>query len=183
MNFEKISELLSPYGLNQISEIPVDSISIEDEVRKNCEVNACGRYGKTWGCPPGIGSIAEWKEKIAAFSRAVMFNYVGNIEDSYDFEGMQEIGEKFTEIVSSIDRKLRGTGEKYLLFGAGSCSICEKCTYPEAPCKFPEKMIPSMESCGMFVAKMAEPNGFKYINGANTVTYFGIVLYQIQEGK
>lgn len=111
------------------------------------------------------------------FSHAVLFNYVGKIEDSYDFEGMQEIGAQFTEIVKAFDQKLRESKEKYLLFGAGSCSICEKCTYPDAPCRFPEKMIPSMESCGMFVAKMAEPNGFKYINGTNTVTYFGIVLY------
>ncbi len=177
MNFEKINELLSPYGLNQISEIPIEAVVIEDEVRKNCEVNACGRYGKTWGCPPGIGPIAEWKEKIMTFSHAAMFNYVGKIEDSYDFEGMQEVGAKFTEITREFDQKLRETKQKYLLFGSGSCSICEKCTYPDAPCRFPDKMIPSMESCGMFVAKMAEPNGFKYINGANSVTYFGIVLY------
>jgi len=24
---------------------------------------------------------------------------------------------------------------------------------------------------------MAEPNGFKYINGTNTVTYFGLIVY------
>ncbi|HNX14675.1 MAG TPA: DUF2284 domain-containing protein [Oscillospiraceae bacterium] len=177
MNFDKIKELLSPYEMNQISEIPIDSIALEDEVRKNCEVNACGRYGKTWGCPPGIGPIAEWKEKILSFSHAVMFNYIGKIEDSYDFEGMQEIGNQFTQKMRSFNEQLQKTGEKVLLFGAGSCSICEKCTYPDASCRFPEKMVPSMESCGMFVAKMAEPNGFKYINGANSVTYFGIVLF------
>ncbi|HOP10354.1 MAG TPA: DUF2284 domain-containing protein [Oscillospiraceae bacterium] len=177
MNIDKINEMLKPYGLNQISEIPIESIVFEDEVRKNCEANVCGRYGKTWGCPPGIGPVAGWREKAMSFTHAVMFNYVGNIEDSYDFEGMQEIGKRFGEIVSAFNKKLQEDNEKYLLFGAGSCSLCEKCTYPDEPCRHPEKMVPSMESCGMFVAKMAEPNGFKYINGTNTVTYFGLIVY------
>ena len=45
------------------------------------------------------------------------------------------------------------------------------------PCRFPEKAFPSLEAYGVFVSKLAQACGMRYINGANTVTYFGVVLY------
>ena len=40
----------------------------------------------------------------------------------------------------------------------------------------PEEATPSVEACGLFIAEMAEPCGLNYINGPNTVTYFGLVM-------
>jgi hypothetical protein len=37
--------------------------------------------------------------------------------------------------------------------------------------------VASLEAYGIFVAKLAEKAGMKYINGVNTVTYFGAVLF------
>jgi hypothetical protein len=34
-----------------------------------------------------------------------------------------------------------------------------------------------LEGCGIFVSKLAAQAGVNYINGANTVTYFGAVMY------
>ncbi|RAQ30001.1 hypothetical protein DPQ25_00325 [Hydrogeniiclostridium mannosilyticum] len=39
------------------------------------------------------------------------------------------------------------------------------------------KAFPSLEAYGVFVSKLAQACGMRYINGANTVTYFGVVLY------
>lgn len=177
MKQQQVFDLLSPLGLNQVSAIPVESLVFDDSVRKICESNGCGRYNKTWMCPPGVGPVADWEKKMKGFPNAVMFNYVGKIEDSFDFEGMQEVGRKFVEIVRAAKEAMDQTGEKFLLFGAGSCSLCEKCAFPDAPCRRPDDAVPSMEACGLFVAKMAEPNGFQYINGTNTVTYFGLILF------
>lgn len=177
MNFEELKTLLSDISFNQIEEIDKNKLVFSEEVRKICEGNGCGRYGKTWMCPPGIGPVADWKKRVMAYEHAVLFNYVGAIEDSFDIETMMEIGTQFDAVVRDIKQRLDHAGADFLLFGAGSCQLCKPCSYPDAPCKRPNDAIPSVESCGLFVAKIAEPCGFKYINGENTVTYFGLVMF------
>ena len=67
-------------------------------------------------------------------------------------------------------------GDKLILSGDG-CDRCEKCTYPDAPCRFGNEVYPTVESYGVEVNKLAETVNINYINGANTVTYFGCVIY------
>ena len=177
MTYEQLLELTANIPFNQIERIEKEQLIYSDEVRKMCEMNGCGRYGKTWMCPPGVGPIDQWKERMLSFEHAVLFNYVGRIEDSFDFEGMMEIGEVFDGYVRQIKDLLTDNSAEFLIFGAGSCQLCKPCTYPDAPCKQPDQAIPSVESTGLFIAQMAEPCGFKYINGQNTVTNFGLVLF------
>ena len=60
---------------------------------------------------------------------------------------------------------------------AGSCPVCEKCTYPDAPCRFPDKARSAMEALGIDVVALAADRGITYDHGAGTVTYFSIVFY------
>jgi len=41
----------------------------------------------------------------------------------------------------------------------------------------PDRAMPSLEAYGINVSLLAKTSGMKYINGANTVTYFGAVLF------
>ncbi len=177
MTYEQCKHYLDPFPLNQVSEIAKENLCFSDEVRQICESNGCGRYGKTWMCPPGVGAVADWKERIMAYRHAVLFNYVDRIEDSFDFEGMMKIGHDFSAIIRKVKNDLERDGADFLIFGAGSCQLCQTCTYPDAPCRRPNEAIPSVEACGLYVAKMAEPCGFRYINGQNTVTYFGLIMF------
>lgn len=65
-----------------------------------------------------------------------------------------------------------------LHLGAGGCKVCPTCAKREGqPCRYPENAMPSLESCGVNVYNTAKAAGLKYINGQNTVTYFGMVLW------
>ncbi len=67
--------------------------------------------------------------------------------------------------------------DKYTLLGAGACNLCKTCgAIDNIPCRFPNKAIASLESYGIQVSTLAEKSGMKYINGQNTVTYFGAIL-------
>jgi predicted metal-binding protein len=66
--------------------------------------------------------------------------------------------------------------KEYLLLGAGSCGACETCAYPE-PCRHPDKLHIPIEACGVNVVNLAKNTGFRYNNGPNTVTYFGLLLF------
>ena len=176
MTYAQLAAGVAHLPLNQIAEVPKEKLVFSEEVRRMCERNDCGSYAKNWMCPPGIGPVAEWKERMLRYSTAVLFNHVGRIEDSFDIESMMEAGKTFGGIVREIKGILDGAGADYLLFGAGGCSLCPVCSYPQAPCRRPGEAIPSVEACGRFIAKLAGPCGFRYINGQNTVTHFGLVM-------
>jgi predicted metal-binding protein len=61
---------------------------------------------------------------------------------------------------------------------AGGCGVCERCAKQDGqPCRAPELAMPSLEAYGVNVSALASAAGMKYINGQNTVTYFGAVLF------
>ena len=59
------------------------------------------------------------------------------------------------------------------------CRLCEKCAKVTGePCRFPEKALPSLEAYGVDVYNTTKDTDLKYINGQNTVTFFGMVLFR-----
>ena len=176
MTFEQFQAAVADIPLHQLAEVEKSKLVFSDEVRKMCEINSCRQYGRTWMCPPGVGEIAAWKERMFGFKHAFLFSYVGTLEDSFDYESMVRIKAEFGQIIVKIRRLMEEANAQFLIFGAGGCQLCEQCTYPDAPCRRPEEATPSVEACGLFIAEMAEPCGLNYINGPNTVTYFGLVM-------
>ena len=176
----KITDEIKKYNVHEIAEIKVEKINISMEVRKMCELNHCGLYNKNWQCPPAVGELDLLKSNVKKYSKAVVFSNVTEIEDSYDFEGMIEAGKEHSKKCLKIKEdtsKLLGNDD-FMILGAGGCSICETCTYKEnKPCRLPHKAIASMEAYGMDVVNLSKVCGMKYINGVNTVTYFGVVLF------
>lgn len=64
----------------------------------------------------------------------------------------------------------------------GGCHLCKVCTKPEGrPCRHPDLALPSMEGYGVDVYRTARNTSLKYINGANTVTYFGMLFFKEPE--
>ena len=69
-----------------------------------------------------------------------------------------------------------------LHLGAGGCRMCFRCAKLEGrPCPFPDRALASLEAYGMDVTALAALTGMPYINGPNTVTYFGAVLREEQK--
>lgn len=167
-------EEIHALGITRYGIITTDQIEFSDEVRKLCADNVCGNYCKTWACPPAVGTVEECKARILSYPRAFVFSSVYQLEDSFDYEGMMEGHAKFKEVCQALVPHLN---KPYLLFSNEGCKHCAKCTYPDAPCRFPEGMHPPIEGCGIWVNKLAESAGMPYINGQNTVTYFGMVCY------
>ena len=73
---------------------------------------------------------------------------------------------------------MRALGDTSGLFmGAGGCRICKRCAkLDNEPCRFPEEAMSSLEAYGANVSALARSAGMKYINGVDTVTYFGAVF-------
>lgn len=176
--YEKMMEqLVQTYPILEWGCVETREMDFQPEVRKICESNGCGAYGKTWSCPPAYGTYEECRKKTLAFERAMVFTAKYDLEDSYDFEGMMEAKEAFQKMCRAVRRDWTARFGDCYLYGNGGCTLCGHCTYPDAPCRFPRERIDSLEGLGIMVNHLAETAHVNYINGANTVTYFAMILF------
>jgi predicted metal-binding protein len=166
-------------GISAAALFPVTDIKFDDIFRKMCADNLCGRYGKNYKCPPIIGEPADLKNEVLGYNTAVLIQTIYPLEDSYDFEGMNEGGKIHSENIDKTREYIEASQnfEKMLVLGAGGCGLCEKCGITEnTPCPFPDRAISSVEGYCMDVAHMTCTHGLNYINGENTVSYVAVFL-------
>jgi len=178
---EKLTAFLSdpamqPYPVWEHAMLSPQELTFSEKVREACKANYCGSYGKCWTCPPGAGDWEKLRDHFKEYQNAFVFTTKHELEDSFDVEGMEEGRLQHDRVDNALLAFLAGE-EPHELAGAGSCKICEKCTYPDAPCRFPEKARRSMEACGIDVVTLSKDCGIHYINGVNTVTYFSILFW------
>ena len=175
-----IAEALS-LGAYKANVIEAKDISCDRSFRDMCAANSCGMYGKCYMCPPDVGEIDALMGEIENYSYALVYQTVTEIEDSFDFEGMVEAKKKSYPLAQDLRKvfeEAKITNSLHL--GAGGCGVCKPCAKQTgAPCRFPEKAMPSLEAYGINVSMLARSADMKYINGQNTVAYFGAVLFSV----
>ena len=163
--------------INQSVFLDVSEIPFDAKNREYCKADLCGRYGRSWNCPPAVGTFEECRAKAQSFSKAFVFTHCGKITDFENMQEMDRLRDETTEILFEITSSLNAEGIRNLPLGCGSCNVCKKCTYPDSPCRFPEKAVPPVESFGIDVGKLAKDNGLTYYAGDGIVTFFCIILY------
>ncbi len=172
---------LGETGVSRYGVISTDEISFYPEIRDICRGNVCRQYGKTWACPPGVGTLEECKEKCMRFSRAIVFSNDYKLKDSFDVDGMSAGHSAFKDLCDRLYDAVKNTLCDFLLLSNEGCMRCISCTYPKAPCRMPEKLFPSIEGFGINVSELAEKAGIQYHGGGGTVSYFGVLLYNDPE--
>ena len=171
MTYENLSSLAAECGFSAWAELDVSTIELKPEVRDMCAVNTCGMYGKRWSCPPGCGTLEECGERLKDRTMGILVQTIGDIEDSFDFEAMMEIEAEHREHFQEMHNALLEAGVNVLAIGTGCCTVCRECTYPNAPCRFPEKLVASMEAYGMVVTEVCKANGLAYNYGPEKMAY------------
>lgn len=173
-----LSELeLKTIGICQYGIISPKEICFDDGIRDICQANTCRQYGKTWACPPAVGTVAQCKERCLSYQHAMVFNAVYPLVDSFDYEGMTTGHRNFKKLCDRLYLLAKEKFPGFLLLSNEGCNRCRQCTYPESRCRVPEMLFPSIEGFGIQVAALSAAAGIQYNNGAHTVTYFGMLLY------
>ena len=134
-------------------------------------MNHCGAYGTNWGCPPGCGEIESLIRRVQEYPRGIVYQFVGTLEDSLIMtdDGSRACLRHDYGWIRSLLRKQ--FPDALVLMRAVAAG--EKCTYPEAPCRFPDQKNVSVEACGIDVSQLCAACGLQYIHGPNTVTNTG----------
>lgn len=172
-----IKEIALALGAFRAEILPVRQIQTDRSFRALCETNACGNYGGNYMCPPNVAPIDELMVRLRTYENALVYQTVSPLEDSFDFEGMMAAGKRHNDLGQRLWDAADSLGMETLHLGAGGCRLCDVCAIrTEEPCRHPKRAMSSLETYGVDVTALAAAAGMRYINGPNTVTYFGAVL-------
>jgi len=154
-------------------------IRFHEDFRKACEKNICGKYNTSWAGPPAIGPINELMDKARQYKQGLLIQTVYQLESPFDVEGMGEGAKIHDKIYRKIIEHVKANYEfsGMLPLHAGCCDICGKCTYPDEPCRQPDKAYASVEAYGIDVMKLEKDSGIPIYNGPNTCSFVGLILF------
>ena len=166
-------------GLTEAAFFDPRTVSVEDAaiLRQGCEANSCGKYGKNWSCPPGIGAVEEVAAKVKHWHHGMVMQFLTDaIDTTLQPEVFKEVTAAFHLMIRKVYNKvLAEQGDAYLL-GRGACAVCKDCTYPEHPCRYPEKMVPCISSHGINVYRLWDGTGYPRSTPSETDLY-AMILY------
>lgn len=163
-------------GFTQATELKTEYLEFMPAVRDMCAADKCHAYGKSWACPPACGSLQEISEKASKYEKGLLVQTTGQMEDEFDYESIQEIEMRHEQSFLALLEDLKKDFSTMLPMGAGTCQICPQCTYPNTPCRFPDKAFPSMEAYGLFVSQICERANLPYYYGPLTMTFTACFL-------
>ena len=178
MTIQELCALAKEIGYEQAGPLDPATIELKEEVREMCASGKCAMYDKRWSCPPGCGTLDECRELLKGYTRGILVQSVGELEDNFDIETMMETEAAHKERFYAMRKALVERGIDALAAGAGCCTICPECTYPDAPCRFPEQKMSSMEALGMLVLEVCKANDMRYFYGENTIAYTSCFLFR-----
>lgn len=175
---DRIMEIIEAAGFSHTGKISMDTVELRDEVRDMCRNGNCGKYDRNWSCPPGCGTLEECEARVRQYTHGILVQTVGNLEDSMDVETMMETEAEHKKHFFALEEQLRAKYPTMLPIGAGCCTRCKECTYPDNPCRFPDKTFASMEAYGMLVTQVCQDNNLTYYYGPCTITYTSCFLLE-----
>lgn len=124
MDLKELQQLGKEIGFFKIEEMDTGKIKLLPEVRQMCSTDKCHMYGRNWSCPPACGTLEECGEDISGYTRGIIVQTKGELEDEFDGEGMMETEALHKEHFVEMHDRLKKEFPKLLSLGAGCCTRC-----------------------------------------------------------
>ena len=176
MDRQWLEERLAEYPLYAYAFIGTDELVFADRVRYIC-AHECPMYNTTWACPPAVGSIRECRERALSFREGLMIATITEVSDIANIDETLKTRAPHEEITRQIHALVKQQSARTLTLSTEACAHCGQCTYPNAPCRHPDRMFPCVESYCILVTDLAEKHGIDFLAGSNLVTWFSLILY------
>ena len=177
MNRELLEEKLSALPLYIYDIFSPSELEFNDRIRWICE-NECLMYGRSWACPPAVGTVAECKKKCLGYENCLLISTIVEVADIADIKETLDTRHDHEKLTNQVRDILKDLGEKPYILSTESCAICERCAYADGlPCRMPGKMHPCVESHGINVVPILESRGLEFQFGANVVTWISLLFF------
>ena len=176
-NRPNYAELALSAGFSAAMEGPAGAVTCEERVRAFCTPEKCPNYGESWICPPGCGSMEDCRAVIAARSRVLLLQSLHADTAGWTGEDYARAALEHNRRSQRFAEKVRETEPGAYLLTTGGCELCEKCTFPEAPCRRPEKQRGSLSAFGVDVAALCQRLGMPYAFEPGKLRLMSCVVY------
>ena len=177
MNREKLEAQLQELPLYGYFDIDPRELEFTDRIRRICETE-CPMYGKTWACPPGVGSVAECEKKCLRYENCLMIATVTEVADIADINETLATRPGHEKITNQVRDILRELGENPYVLSTEACTVCERCAILDGlPCRMPGKTHPCVERHGINIIPTLEKCGIEFQYGQNVVTWVSLLFY------
>lgn len=177
MNRALLEEQISQLPIAQFAFFSTEELEFSQRIRAVCQTE-CPRYGKTWACPPAVGSVEDCRARCLSYPEGLLIATLTEVSDIANLEETLATRPAHEAITHEAAALLRAQGAEIMVLSTDSCAICEHCTYPDAPCRNPDKMYPCVESHGIVLTDLAERYDIAYQYGNNVVTWFSLLLFR-----
>ena len=152
-------------------------LEFSERIRYICQ-HECPMYGKTWACPPAVGSVSECKQKCLSFQNALLISTITEVNDISNIEETLSTRPEHEKITNEVRDLMHQQDVFPYVLSTESCSACQRCAYLDGePCRQPDRMHPCVESHGINILPLIEELGLLFQYGENVVTWFSLFLY------
>lgn len=169
----------------QLSELPLymytflspDGLEFSDRIRWICE-HECPMYGKSWACPPGVGSVSHCKNKCMGYGECLVIATITEVDDISNIAQTLATRPDHEAITNEVAQLLREQGVEPYILSTEACAECERCAILDGePCRIPERMHPCVESHGINILGLLDEWGVAFQYGENVVTWFSLLFF------
>ena len=177
MNRAYLEEKLAELPLYIYDFFDPRELEFNDRIRWICQ-NECPMYGKSWACPPGVGSVECCREKCLGYENCLLISTIVEVSDIADLEETLATRPDHEALTNQVAAIMEEMGTKPYILSTEACTLCARCAMLDGqPCRLPEKMHPCVESHGINVVPVLENRGLDFQFGANVVTWISLLFY------
>ena len=177
MDRERLEAALSELPLYVYIYVDPQSIEFSERIRWICQ-HECPMYGKSWACPPGVGSVPECEGKCRRYSSCLMISTITEVSDIASIEETLATRPEHEAVTNQVRDLFREHGIEPYVLSTEACAECDRCAYLDGqPCRFPDRMHPCVESHGINILSVLDELGLSFQYGENVVTWFSLLFF------
>ena len=177
MDREKLEQALSELPLYVYEFINPSDLEFSDRIRWICE-HECPMYGRSWACPPGVGSVEDCRAKCLGYRNCLMIATITEVSDIADIDETLATRPEHEKITNQVRDLMRSLGTEPYILSTEACAECARCAILDGlPCRLPGRMHPCVESHGINILSLLDEYGLAFQYGENVVTWFSLLFY------
>ena len=178
LNRELFEEQLSELPLYVYHFFDPNTLEFTDRVRWICQ-HECHMFGKSWACPPAVGTVTYCKAKCLRYENALMISTITEVADISNIDETLATRRDHEAVTNQVRDLMRQQGIDPYVLSTESCAHCERCAWLDGePCRLPDRMHPCVESHGINVLAVIEELGLTFQYGENVVTWFSLLFFK-----
>lgn len=120
-----IKDAKERFGFEEAGALNVEALEFLPEVRQMCAADRCRSFNRNWSCPPGCGTLEEIAERVKPYTRGILVQSIGQLEDEFDVETMMETEHTQKARFAQLVEYVRSKEPDCIPMAAGTCQVCE----------------------------------------------------------